>query len=123
MPRRSADLSGEHRYSSVLHYELGLCFLNETLTGLYFEFKEAILSIQRISNALEFLCDGFLAEFLRTMSDNIRHISAKSKQKIGQKDKHKIFKALEMRCNMPDIIAHRSMKLGQTSCAKFFSIH
>jgi len=66
-----------------------------------------MVQVQRISNALEFLCDGFLAEFLRTMSDNIRHISAKSKQKIGQKDKHKIFKALEMRC----IIQIRTTKL------------
>src|SRR5271163_3180018 len=117
MPRRSADLSGEHRYSSVLHYELGLCFLNETLTGLYFEFKEAILSIQRISNALEFLCDGFLAEFLRTMSDNIRHISAKSKQKIGQKDKHKIFKALEMRC-IPEVRYQHAVADSEKLCPK-----
>ena len=69
-------------------------------------------ALQRISNALEFLCDGFLAEFLRTMSDNIRHISAKSKQKIGQKDKHKIFKALEMRCNGSDLYDMRCNHLN-----------
>ena len=56
------------------------------------------LCLQRISNGLEFLCAGFLFKFLIAMSDNIENINANRNQKIGQKDKHKIFNPLEMRC-------------------------